>query len=109
MTELAVMFEKKQLSSTAAKEIFVLLLGGNDDSPRHIAEAHNLLQLSDEAEIEKIVETVLNDPSSQQAIADIKSGNDKAIGFLVGQVMKLSKGKANPGLVQKLLRKNISN
>lgn len=109
LTELAVMFEKKQLSSTAAKEIFVLLLGGNDDSPRHIAEAHNLLQLSDEAEIEKIVETVLNDPSSQQAIADIKSGNDKAIGFLVGQVMKLSKGKANPGLVQKLLRKNISN
>jgi aspartyl-tRNA(Asn)/glutamyl-tRNA(Gln) amidotransferase subunit B len=104
--ELAQMVEKNELSSTAAKEVFNELLV-SDKSPREIAEAKNLLQVSDEGEIAKIVDEVLADPASAKAIEDIKNGNDKVIGFLVGQIMKKSQGKANPGLAQKLIRDKI--
>jgi len=72
-----------------------------------IAEQRNLLQVSDEGEIATIVEEVLADPASAASIADIKAGKDKAIGFLVGQVMKKSQGKANPALAQKLIRERL--
>lgn len=104
--ELAEMVGKNELSSTAAKEIFVELLT-SDASPRKIAEDKNLLQESDESAILAIVNAVLADPASAQSVADIKAGQDKAIGFLVGQVMKKSAGKANPGLAQQLLRKRL--
>lgn len=107
LIELAQMVEKNELSSTAAKAIFNQLLSSDDQSPREIAEEKNLLQVSDEGEIIKVVEQVLADPSSKKAIADIKAGNDKAIGFLVGLVMKLSAGKANPALAQKLIRERL--
>lgn len=104
---LAQMVEENKLSSTASKEIFNELISGNQKTPQAIAEEKNLLQVSDEAEIIKIVEQVLSDPSAKKAVEDIKSGNDKAIGFLVGQVMKLSKGKANPGMAQKLILERL--
>ncbi|MBC7459665.1 Asp-tRNA(Asn)/Glu-tRNA(Gln) amidotransferase subunit GatB [Candidatus Saccharibacteria bacterium] len=104
--ELAEMVKKNELSSTAAKEIFIELLT-SDQSPRDIAETKNLLQVSDESAIQAIVEAVLADQSSAQSIIDIKAGQDKAIGFLVGQVMKQSAGKANPALAQKLIRQSI--
>jgi len=104
--ELAEMVGKNELSSTAAKEIFVELLT-NNTSPRKIAEDKNLLQESDESAIMAIVDEVLADPASAQSVADIKEGQDKAIGFLVGQVMKKSAGKANPGLAQQLIRKRL--
>ena len=104
--ELAQMVEKNELSSTAAKEIFLDLLT-LDESPRAIAERKNLLQVSDEGFIIGIVEEVLADPASARSIADIKEGKDKAIGFLVGQVMKKSQGKANPALAQKLIRERL--
>ena len=75
--------------------------------PEKIAEKMNLLQVSDEGAIAKIVDEVLTDSASQKAIEDIRNGNDKAIGFLVGQIMKKSKGKANPALAQKLIREKI--
>ena len=104
--ELADMVGKNELSSTAAKEIFVTLLT-SDASPRKIAEDKNLLQVSDESAILAIVDEVLADPASAQSVADIKAGQDKAIGFLVGQVMKKSAGKANPGLAGQLIRKRL--
>ncbi len=107
LIELAQMVAKNELSSTAAKEIFNELIAGAEKSPREIAEEKNLLQVSDEGEIIKIVEQVLGDPSAKKAVEDIKAGNDKAIGFLVGQVMKLSRGKANPALAQKLIRERL--
>ena len=75
--------------------------------PEKIAENMNLLQVSDEGEIAKIVDEVMSDTASQKAIEDIRSGNDKAIGFLVGQIMKKSQGKANPALAQKLIRERL--
>jgi aspartyl-tRNA(Asn)/glutamyl-tRNA(Gln) amidotransferase subunit B len=104
--ELSQMVGANELSSTAAKEIFLELLV-SEKSPRHIAEEKNLLQVSDESAIQAIVDEVLADPASAQSVEDIKNGQDKAIGFLVGQVMKKSAGKANPGLAQQLIRKKI--
>lgn len=104
--ELAEMVEKNELSSTAAKEIFLELLSSNE-SPRVIAERKNLLQVSDESAIAAIVDEVLADPASQKSVEDIKAGKDKAIGYLVGQIMKKSQGKANPALAQKLIRERL--
>ncbi|HYG83714.1 MAG TPA: Asp-tRNA(Asn)/Glu-tRNA(Gln) amidotransferase subunit GatB [Verrucomicrobiae bacterium] len=104
--ELADMVEEKQLSSTAAKDVFNEMLRTNTP-PRKIAEDKNLIQENDEAAIIAIVEEVLAAPGSQKALDDIRSGNEKAIGFLVGQAMKLSKGKAHPGIVQKLIKERI--
>jgi aspartyl-tRNA(Asn)/glutamyl-tRNA(Gln) amidotransferase subunit B len=104
--ELAQMVDKNELSSTAAKEVFNELLT-SDKSPREIAESKNLLQVSDEGAIAAIVDEVLADPASAKAIEDIKAGNDKVIGFLVGQIMKKSQGKANPALAQRLIRERL--
>lgn len=106
LVELSQMVEENQLSSTGAKEVLAELVR-TGDSPRAIAEAKNLLQVSDEGAIAAVVEEVLADPASQKAVEDIKSGNDKAIGFLVGQVMKKSQGKANPALAQALIRDRL--
>lgn len=106
LIELAKMTDAAEISSNASSELFNDLMSGASN-PRAIAEEKNLLQVSDESAIGAIVDAVLADPSSQKAIEDIKSGNDKAIGFLVGQVMKQSKGQANPGLAQKLIRERM--
>ena len=106
LVELAEMTEKAEISSTNAKELFNELLAGAEH-PRKLAEEKNLLQVSDESTIAAIVDEVLNDPASAASIADIKAGKDKAIGYLVGQVMKRSKGQANPSLAQKLIREKL--
>lgn len=103
---LSEMVEGNELSSTAAKEVFNEMLR-TSDNPRAIAEQKNLLQVSDEGAIAAIVDDVLADPSNSKAVDDVKSGNDKVIGFLVGQVMKKSAGKANPGLAQKLIKAKL--
>jgi aspartyl-tRNA(Asn)/glutamyl-tRNA(Gln) amidotransferase subunit B len=101
--------EANKLSSTGFKRVIVGIQVEKNPNidPEEFATKNNIIQVSDEAEIIKIVEQVLTDPSAQKAVEDIKSGNDKAIGFLVGQVMKLSHGKANPGLAQKLIRERL--
>ena len=106
LVELAEMTEKAEISSTNAKELFNELLAGATH-PRKLAEEKNLLQLSDESAITAIVDEVLSDPASAASIADIRSGKNKAIGYLVGQVMKRSKGQANPSLAQKLIREKL--
>jgi len=80
-----------------------MLKSGTD--PEAIATEMNLLQVSDESEIAKIVSQVLAE--NEKAAADVKNGEMKAIGFLVGQVMKLSRGKANPALAAELIKKQI--
>ncbi|MES2630336.1 MAG: Asp-tRNA(Asn)/Glu-tRNA(Gln) amidotransferase subunit GatB [Patescibacteria group bacterium] len=106
---LAQLVAKDKLSSTGAKEVFLDFFDKSYENKTalEIAEAKNLLQESNENTIILIVREVLNDPSSAQSVADIKAGQDKAIGFLVGQVMKKSQGKANPALAQKLIRQEL--
>ncbi len=103
---LANMAEGSEITSNAAVELFNALMDGAKD-PRSLAEERNLLQVSDEGAIAAVVDEVLANPSSQKAVDDIKAGNDKAIGFLVGQIMKKSQGKANPAMAQKLIRERL--
>jgi len=100
------MTDKAEISSGAAKELFNELLNGATN-PRALAESKNLLQVSDEGAVGKIVDAVLADPASAASVADIRAGKDKAIGYLVGQVMKQSQGKANPAMAQKLIRAKL--
>ncbi len=93
-----------KLSSTAAKEVLAEILR-TGEKPLEVAKKLNLLQQSDESELIKIVEEVVL--ANQQAANDIKNGEMKAIGFLVGQVMKNSGGKANPTVVQDLIKKTL--
>src|SRR5665811_67213 len=79
------MVENNELSSTAAKEVFFEMNRTSKD-PKTIATEKNLLQVSDEAAIIAIVDEVLGDDSSKKAVEDLKNGNEKVIGFLVGQV-----------------------
>lgn len=101
---LSQMVADNKLSSTAAKEVLAELFRTGED-PEKIAESRNLLQVSDEGAIAEIVAQVLAD--NPKAAEDVKSGEMKAIGFLTGQVMKLSQGKANPALAQQLIKKQL--
>lgn len=103
---LAAMTTQGAVSSGGAKEIFAALFT-EELSPKEIAQARGLLQNSDTDFIAEVVEAVLADPASQRSIEDIKNGKDKAIGYLVGQVMKRSQGKANPAIAQKLIRERL--
>ena len=105
---LSQMIEANELNSTAAKDVLNEMMSSDKD-PRDIATEKNLIQVSDEGAISVIVDEVLADPACAQAVADLKAGSDKVIGFLVGNVMKKSAGKANPSLAQKLIREKIAN
>ena len=104
--ELSAMVDANELNSTAAKEVFIEITK-NPRPPLGIAEEKNLIQNSDASFIEAVVAEVIADPASAKAVEDLKSGNEKVIGYLVGQVMKRSKGNANPGLAQTELRKQL--
>lgn len=106
LIKLANMLEQSKISSTAGKEIFNEMLI-RDQDPVLVAESKNLLQVSDESAIAEIVDEIINDPACAKAVEDFRNGEEKVIGFLVGQVMKKSKGKANPGLAQKLIREKL--
>lgn len=75
--------------------------------PRAHAEKLGYLQVNDTAELEKIVKKVLADPSNQKAVQDVQAGQMKVLGYLVGQVMKASQGKANPALASSAIRKQL--
>lgn len=104
LANLAQMVQDKKLSSTNAKELLVPVIVEQKE-PKVVAADKNLLQVSDETAIEKIVDDVL--AANESAANDVKSGELKAIGFLVGQVMKQSKGQANPALAQKIIKKQL--
>ncbi|MEK7561604.1 MAG: Asp-tRNA(Asn)/Glu-tRNA(Gln) amidotransferase subunit GatB [Patescibacteria group bacterium] len=101
---LSKMIDEDRLNSTAAKTVFEEMSKSKDD-PQIIAQRLKLVQVSDEVAIKKIVAEVLaNNP---KAAEDVKNGEVKAIGFLVGQVMAKSKGRANPEVAQKLIKKQL--
>lgn len=101
---LSQMVGDNKLSSTAAKEVLDDMLASGD-SPAAIAERKNLLQVSDEGAILAIVQKVIAE--NPKAAADVQAGEMRAIGFLVGQVMKLSQGKANPAMATELIKKEL--
>ncbi len=110
LLELSEMVEKKELSSTAGKEIFLEMYDRKNTSktPHRLAKEMNLLQENDEEALGKIIDEVLTAPECAKAAEDVRNGEMKAIGFLVGQVMKKSKGKANPATVNELIKAKLS-
>ena len=106
MGELLDNIESGKISNRLAKDIFEDMCETGKD-PNLIIEEKGLSQISDEGEIEKVVDEVLN--NNPENIEKYKNGKTKLLGFFVGEVMKLSKGKANPGTLNKLLKKKLDN
>ena len=93
------------ISSKIAKEVFEILLTEERD-PEEIVKEKGLVQITDNSEIEKIVEQVLSENS--QSIEAYKAGKSNALKYLVGQAMKLSKGKANPQMINEMILERLS-
>lgn len=89
------------VTNTVAKEVFELVFKEDIDPDKYVEEK-GLKTVNDEDALRQAVEQVIRD--NPQSVQDYRSGKEKAIGFLVGQTMKLMKGKANPGLVNQLLK-----
>ncbi|MFC3885417.1 Asp-tRNA(Asn)/Glu-tRNA(Gln) amidotransferase subunit GatB [Bacillus songklensis] len=92
------------ISSKIAKKVFKELIENGGDAEKIVKEK-GLVQISDEGALRKIVTEALD--ANPQSIEDYKNGKEKAIGFLVGQIMKATKGQANPPMVNKLLLEEI--
>ena len=102
---LLLMVEKGTISLKVAREIFPDMYSSGK-SPEQIVQERGLTQVSDEGALEKMIEDVLAKSPTQ--VAQFKEGKQQVLGFLVGQVMKASGGKANPGKVNELLKKTLS-
>jgi aspartyl-tRNA(Asn)/glutamyl-tRNA(Gln) amidotransferase subunit B len=104
LAELITLIEGKTINSKIAKELLSRMWNA-EGSPKSLVEKEGLAQTSDTGEIEKFVAEVL--ASNAEAVASYKAGKSNVMGFLVGQVMKTSRGKANPALVQELLKQKL--
>ena len=101
LAALIAMADKKEINSSVAKEVFEEIFKSDVDPAKYVEEK-GLKTVNDEGALRKTVEKVIaNNP---QSVQDYKSGKEKAIGFLVGQTMKAMKGKADPGMINKMLK-----
>lgn len=105
LVKLVGLIDNGKISSAIAKKVFKDMFSTGKD-PEKIVEEKGMLQISDEGAIKEIVMEVLE--NNLQSIADFKAGKDKALGFLVGQAMKESKGKANPQMLNKMFLDELS-
>ena len=101
LAKLIALVDSGTINGNVAKDVFVKIFEENIDPEQYVKE-NGLGQISDEGELRATVEKVIAD--NPQSVADYRGGKDKALGFLVGQTMKAMKGKANPGLVNKILK-----
>jgi aspartyl-tRNA(Asn)/glutamyl-tRNA(Gln) amidotransferase subunit B len=105
LAELLRLVENGTISLKAARELFPDLYKSGKTAEQLVQEK-GLIQVSDEGAIEKMIDKVLADSPTQ--VAQFKGGKQQVLGFLVGQVIKVSGGKANPGKVNELLRKKLA-
>ena len=92
------------ISGNIANTVFEMMSDG-DKNPIDIVKEKGLKQQSDPKELEKLIEKVINE--NQDKVKEYKSGKEKLFGFFVGQAMKVSGGKANPQLVNEILKKKL--
>ncbi|HLQ72592.1 MAG TPA: Asp-tRNA(Asn)/Glu-tRNA(Gln) amidotransferase subunit GatB [Bacillota bacterium] len=98
------LIEDGTISSKIAKRVFAELIEKGTDPEAYVKE-QGLVQISDEGQLKEVVSQVLSE--NEQSVIDFKEGKDRALGFLVGQVMKATKGQANPPMVNKILKEEI--
>ena len=106
LTELVGLIESKTISNAGGKKIFAVILEEDKDVKKLVDEL-GLAQVSDTAMLEKIADEVL--ASNEKSVSDFKNGKTNALGFLVGQCMKASKGKANPGMMKEIISRKLDN
>lgn len=106
LAKLVNLVNKGTISSKIAKDIFGDLVKENID-PEEYVKSKNLIQISDTSEIEKIIDDVIDQNKTE--LEKYLAGKQSVIGFFVGQIMKISKGKANPQLVNKILKEKLDN
>ncbi|MBX6771611.1 MAG: Asp-tRNA(Asn)/Glu-tRNA(Gln) amidotransferase subunit GatB [Chloroflexi bacterium] len=104
LAELLALIEQGTISSRAAKDVFERMFRTGEPAAR-VVEDMGLTQISDAAALERLVDEAI--AANPKSVADYRAGKTQALGFLVGQVMKASRGKANPGLVNALLRARL--
>ncbi len=104
LAEMILLIQKGTISGKIAKTVFVEMWN-SADSPEKIVKDKGLIQITDTGEIEKIVDDVI--AKNPKAVDEYRAGKKKAIGALVGQIMKATKGKANPQMVNELLAKKL--
>lgn len=104
LAELVELIDNGTISSKIGKKVLEELFE-NPKSPKKIIEEKGWIQISDENTIKKVVKEVLD--NNPQSIADFKAGKDKALGFLVGQAMKETKGKANPKMLNEMFLEEL--
>jgi aspartyl-tRNA(Asn)/glutamyl-tRNA(Gln) amidotransferase subunit B len=107
LANLVLKIEDQTISNNAAKKVFEALWKNPDQRVEELIENMGLKQISDSSEVEGLIEEVL--ASNAIMVDEFKSGKEKAFNALVGQVMKASKGKANPSQVNEMLKKKLSN
>ncbi len=100
LAKMITLIEDGTLSSKLAKKVFAELIENGGD-PEQIVKDKGLVQISDEGQLTEIISSILD--QNEQSVVDFKNGKDRALGFLVGQVMKQTKGQANPPMVNKIL------
>lgn len=105
LAELVKLIDGGKISSSGAKQVFRAMYERGGD-PSEIVQDLGLEQVSDEGAIASVIDQVI--ASNQKAVADYKAGQQKSFGFLVGQTMKELKGRGNPGVVNNLLKKKLS-
>lgn len=105
LAKMMALITKGTISGKIAKKVLASMWDTGKD-PDVIVEEQGLVQITDTGAIEALVKQVIAD--NPKSVEDFKSGKGKAIGFLVGQVMKASKGKANPGMVNQMLKEELS-
>lgn len=104
LAELIALVEKGTVSVTMAKAVFEEMLESGRD-PRTIVEERGMTQISDREELENLVKEVVEE--NPKVVEDFRKGKEKAVGFLVGQVMRKTKGRANPQLVNELIMRRL--
>lgn len=104
LADLLKIIKDGKINNNTGKKVLKEMFESGKDAETIVKEK-GLIQISDEGELEKIVENILD--NNEQSIIDYKNGKDRAFGFLVGQVMKETRGKANPQVVNKILREEI--
>lgn len=92
---------------SSAVDKLLELCAGSDDSAEQLAEANGLMQVMDDSALEAWVDEVLANPKMAKSVDDVKNGKDKAINALLGQVMRLSKGSANPQAVTAMIKEKL--
>ena len=95
------MVDKKEINGSVAKEVFELVFK-EDIDPRAYVEEKGLKTVNDEGALRSTIEEVVK--KNPQSVEDYHNGKQKAIGFLVGQTMKAMQGKADPGMVNQILK-----